>query len=98
MDPFLYFRTNPEESRFLKKQERPLSNQMRYGPEDTYIELWIVKARDFGNLREMTGGGNKSTRTSAVFNGSDESLEQAGRVVSPKEEGKKVNLDCIGKH
>ena len=64
---------------------------MRYGPEDTYIELWIVKAQAFGSLREKSGGGNKSTRTSAVFNGSDESLEQAGRVVSPKEEGKKLN-------
>ena len=75
----------------MKKHECPLSNQMRYGPEATYIELWIVKARDFGNLREIPVGGTKSTRTSAVFNGSDESLEQAGRVASPKEEGREVN-------
>ena len=72
----------------MKKQERPLSNQMRYGPEEAYIELWMVKARDLGNLRDITGGGNRSSRTSAVFDGSDESLEQAGRVGSPKEEGK----------
>lgn len=68
-----------------------MSNQMEYGPAETYIELWLVKARDLGNLREISGGGNKSNRTSAVFNGSDESLEQAGRVVSPKEEGRKVD-------
>lgn len=85
---YICFHANLE-SRFLKKHERPLSNQIQYGPEAMYIELWIVKARDFGNLREIPVGGTTSTRTSAVFNGSDESLEQAGRVVSPKEEGRK---------
>jgi hypothetical protein len=75
-----------QDVRFLKRHENPLTNQMRYGHQEAFVELWLVQSRDHSSGRGTSGGTTKSKRSSNTMNGSDESLEEVGRTVSPKEE------------
>ena len=71
---------------------------MRYGHQEAFVELWLVQSRDHSSGRGTSGGTTKSKRSSNTMNGSDESLEEVGRTVSPKEEGQSLHMYMYSSH